>query len=311
MNNIAPSAAEWAARISSHWRESVNAIFEIGRLLQESKGQLGLKPWQEMCELLPFSENTAYRLIAISNDAKLFAHVQKLPPHWGTIHELTKLTDEQFKDALEGGVIHPEMERKDISARFKAEKRAAKERKLGGVQLKLPDGKFGVILADPEWKFETWSERGMDRAADNHYPTSPTAIIASREVASIAADDCILFLWATAPMLRDALIVMEAWGFDYKSHVVWFKDKFGTGYWFRNCHELLLVGTKGNIPAPAMGHQSQSVLQAPVGKHSAKPEIFLDMIEEYFPTLPKIELNRRGPARPGWSAWGNETGEAA
>jgi len=164
-------------------------------------------------------------------------------------------------------------------------------------------------IADPEWRWEPYSrETGMDRAADNHYPTSATDVIAARDVASIAADDCVLFLWATVPMLPDALRVMAAWGFQYKSHAVWDKVHIGTGYWFRNRHELLLVGTKGAIPAPAMGEQIASVWTIVRKQHSAKPEQFLELIEQYFPNLPKIELNRRGPARPGWDAWGNEAG---
>ena len=147
----------------------------------------------------------------------------------------------------------------------------------------------------------------MDRAADNHYPTSCLEIIASRPVQLIAANDCVLFLWATAPMLPEAFLVMGAWGFDYRSNYIWSKDRIGTGYWNRNAHEHLLVGVKGNIPAPAPGTQLPSVLEGKVTKHSAKPERFLEMIEGYFPTLPKIELNRRGPARSGWSAWGNES----
>jgi hypothetical protein len=99
---------------------------------------------------------------------------------------------------------------------------------------------------------------------------------------------------------------MKGWGFDYKTHCVWNKDRVGTGYWFRNKHELVLIGTKGAPPAPAPGTQFPSVLDAPVGAHSAKPDIILQMIEAYFPNLPKIELNRRGPPRPGWDAWGNE-----
>ena len=195
----------------------------------------------------------------------------------------------------------------------KQQMRANRERILGACQSALPTKKFGVIVADPEWRFEPWSRAtGMDRAADNHYPTSCTEVIAARDVPSIAAADCVLFLWATAPMLPHALLVMAAWGFDYKSQVIWQKCRpsgepfLGTGYWFRNAHELLLVGVKGNIPAPAMGTQEPSIIEAPVGKHSEKPEDFLQMIEDYFPTLPKIELNRRGPARPGWSAWGFE-----
>jgi N6-adenosine-specific RNA methylase IME4 len=188
--------------------------------------------------------------------------------------------------------------------------RENREADLGAKQTALPDKRYGVILADPEWRFEPWSRNtGMDRAADNHYPTSPMAEIEARDVASVAAPDCILFLWATAPMLPHALDVMRAWGFAYRTHAVWSKDCIGMGYWFRSNHELLLVGTRGNIPAPAPGMQWRSVIDAPVGAHSAKPEVVLEMIEEYFPTLPKIELNRRGPARPGWDAWGNEVGQ--
>ena len=98
----------------------------------------------------------------------------------------------------------------------------------------------------------------------------------------------------------------EGMGFAYVSGAVWVKDRIGTGYWFRNRHELLLVGTRGNVPAPAMGTQWDSVIAAAAGDHSAKPDAVLKMIEAYFPSVPKIELNCRGVPRPGWDAWGNE-----
>jgi N6-adenosine-specific RNA methylase IME4 len=196
---------------------------------------------------------------------------------------------------------------KDVSTATKQERRANHERVLGAMQCSLPKRKYGVILADPEWRFEPWSrETGMDRAPDNHYPTSCTEVIAARDVPSIAARDCVLFLWATGPMMPHALVVMGAWGFDYKSQAIWRKSRIGTGYWFRSVHELLLVGTRGAIPAPAMGTQPESVIDAPSGEHSAKPEEVLKLIETWYPTIPKIELNRRGAARPGWDAWGNE-----
>ena len=99
---------------------------------------------------------------------------------------------------------------------------------------------------------------------------------------------------------------MGAWGFRFVSHFCWVKSRAGTGYRNRNRHELLLIGKRGNIPAPAPGTQYESVIEAPRGRHSEKPEIFLEMIEAMFPHVPKIELYRRGPARPGWSAWGAE-----
>jgi N6-adenosine-specific RNA methylase IME4 len=112
-------------------------------------------------------------------------------------------------------------------------------------------------------------------------------------------------------MLAHALAVMAAWGFGYKSHYVWGKDKRGTGYWNFEKYEVLLIGTRGKIPCPAPGQQWESFIMAPRTKHSEKPECFLQMIEAYFPNVPKIELNRRGKPRPGWSAWGNEAEVAA
>ncbi|WP_291854808.1 MT-A70 family methyltransferase [Bradyrhizobium sp.] len=194
---------------------------------------------------------------------------------------------------------------------IKQEARASREAALGEKQLALPDKKYGVILADPEWQFEPYSrDTGMDRAADNHYPTSKTIDICARPVATIAAADCVLFLWATAPMTPAALEVISHWGFAYKTHVIWHKTRNGhgrgSGFWFTGEHELLMVGTRGNVPAPATA-LCGSVIAAPwQGRHSAKPEAFAQLIERAFPTLPKIELNRRGPARPGWDAWGNE-----
>ena len=191
----------------------------------------------------------------------------------------------------------------------KQARRTERELALAGKILALPDKKYGVIYGDPEWRFEAWSrETGLDRAADNHYSTSEIDEIKSRDVASIAADDCVLFLWATVPMLPQALEVMRAWGFTYVSQMVWVKDRWGHGYWFRNKHEILLVGTRGNIPAPAPGKQWGSVIDAPRGAHSEKPDIVYDIIERYFPNLPKIELNARR-RRAGWDSWGFEAPE--
>ena len=224
--------------------------------------------------------------------------------------KLATLDDDDFEQrtalAKKQALASVEMTAAERTAEKQA-RRQTREADLGARQMALPEKRYGVILADPEWRFEPWSrDSGMDRAADNHYPTSPIDAIVARDVAKIAADDCVLFLWATAPMLPEGLAVVSGWGFRYVSHFVWNKDRIGTGYWSRNKHELLLIGVRGDVPAPAMGTQWASVIDAPLGVHSAKPECFLELIETYYPTLPKIELNRRGPARPGWDAWGNE-----
>jgi N6-adenosine-specific RNA methylase IME4 len=231
------------------------------------------------------------------NEAQMFAG-NNLPP-----------------SALSGAAAAKAVESKQTEEQRKAAKleaRIQREAALGAKQFALPDKKYGVIYADPEWQFEFYSPRGsLNSSADNHYETSPLDVIKARDVPSIAADDSVLFLWATVPMLPHALEVMAAWGFAYVSNFAWVKDKIGTGYWNRNQHELLLVGRKGNIPVPAPGTQWPSVIEAPVREHSRKPDEFYELIEAYFPTLPKIELNCRGKPRDGWAAWGNEVEVAA
>lgn len=166
---------------------------------------------------------------------------------------------------------------------------------------------YGVLYADPPWRLEPYSrETGLNRAADNHYPTMARDALFDMEAMRAApARDCVLFCWATVPMLEDALEWMAEYGFSYRSHCVWVKDRPGTGYWFRNQHELLLVGVRGEVPAPAPGTQFPSVMEAPVGRHSEKPPAAAAMIEALFPTTPKLELFARAP-RAGWDTWGAE-----
>lgn len=199
------------------------------------------------------------------------------------------------------------------SQRQKQESRAAKEQALGertiAASQALGTSLYGVIYADPPWRFEPYSrDTGMDRAADNHYPTMTLDDI--KAMAVPAAEDCVLFLWATVPMLPQALEVMTAWGFTYKSHFAWVKAKAGTGYWNRNRHELLLIGTRGNIPAPAPGTQYESVIEASSPRHSVKPFHFREIIEETFPTAARVELFAR-ERFDGWDSWGNEVSDVA
>jgi N6-adenosine-specific RNA methylase IME4 len=174
-----------------------------------------------------------------------------------------------------------------VSAKVQAKKlrRAEREVKLAKKIMALPDEKFGAISADVPWKFLVDSEAGMDRAADNHYPTQTIDEIMKfgEKVQSISADDCTLFLWTTIPHEAHAHEVLKAWGFTYVSQMVWVKPHPITGYWFLGQHEILLVGTKGNVVAPAPGTQWPSVLMAPAGEHSEKPAAVAEMIEAYYP----------------------------
>lgn len=278
---------------------------KLGEMLAAQKEAHGLARGGRPTKPVPGAEQVSPPDITLADmgiDRKLSSRAQRKA---GIAAEAFERMVEATRDRILAG-NGPDI-LKDITTEQKQQRRDNRERVLGGILHALPTRKYGAILADPEWRFEPWSRNtGLDRAADNHYPTSCTEVIAARDVPSIAAPDCVLFLWATIPMLPQAIVVMGAWGFDYKSHYAWGKDKAGTGYWTREKHELLLIGTRGKFVAPAMGTQGESLIIAPRGEHSAKPDVFLEMIERWYPTLPKIELNRRGPARPGWDAWGNE-----
>lgn len=230
-------------------------------------------------------------------------------------------------------------EKVSAKAELKRAQRDCREEVFGRRIAALPDRRYGVILCDVPRHHDAWSdETGSDRAPENHYPTIPFAELLSFGVPAIAAPDSILFYWSTAASLLDDLEIMAEWGFAgfrprgadglirrdpdgaplppagsgrYASHWAWLKPGLGLGRWNRDRHELLLIGRRGRPPAPAPGQQPDSILEAPRGRHSEKPELFAGWIERLYPTAPKIELFRRGPARPGWDAWGNEAVGAA
>jgi N6-adenosine-specific RNA methylase IME4 len=195
---------------------------------------------------------------------------------------------------------------------LKRARRAERERSLATATLEasraLGRKLYGVILADPPWSFKVYNDdTGQDRGACNHYPTMRLEEIKALKIP--AAENYVLFLWATVPMMPPAVETMNAWGVEYKSNFVWVKDKTGLGFWNRNRHELLLVGTRGNIPCPAPGEQFNSVIEAPRGRHSEKPVIVREMIARTFPNTPKLEMFARGERAKGWDFWGNEVSQ--
>jgi hypothetical protein len=126
------------------------------------------------------------------------------------------------------------------------------------IPLPTTPGGFGLILADPPWRWTPWSwATGSSRAAENHYGTDPLDVIKALPMPAIAARNCALVLWAISSMLPQALEVMDCWKFTYKTGAVWVKESIGKGYWWRQRHELLLLGIKGKVPAPPPGSASR------------------------------------------------------
>jgi N6-adenosine-specific RNA methylase IME4 len=165
----------------------------------------------------------------------------------------------------------------------------------------LPEGPFELLYADPPWQL---GHPHGPYAPENHYPTLSLEQLAALQPP--AAADAVLFLWAVSCRLPDALQLMEAWGFQYKTSLVWVKDWIGLGSWVRHRHEPLLLGRKGSYPAPDPEDRPDSVIQAARGRHSEKPTVVYELLERAYPHASKLELFARGSPRPGWTAWGNE-----
>jgi len=166
----------------------------------------------------------------------------------------------------------------------------------------IPKEKYDLIYCDPPWRYEF--PVSNSRKIENQYSTLSLDEIKNLIVP--AADNCVLLMWATAPKLDEALQVMSAWDFNYRSCAVWDKGTIGMGYWFRIQHELLLVGIRGNFSPPAPTDRISSVIKEPRCGHSEKPKVIYSVIEKMFPNAKKIELFARGKI-DGWEAWGNET----
>lgn len=173
-----------------------------------------------------------------------------------------------------------------------------------------PDGVFQVLYADPPWQY---NNTGVSGAANNHYPTMPLVDIMSllKDQAIHLAPNGALFMWVTNPFLRDAFAVVDAWGFDYKTNIVWIKtdlQKTGMGFYVRGVHELLFICTRGSF-TPLDKHISppiSSVIHAPIQVHSRKPDEVYEIIERLYPNTTRLELFARNKNRAGWEFWGNE-----
>lgn len=180
--------------------------------------------------------------------------------------------------------------------------------KNGGGQIIEDTKKYGIIYADPPWKYDRKKVQG---AAEQHYSTMSVEEICGLKVAELADKDCVLFLWATFPKLPEALQVIKAWGFQYKSVAfVWLKQNksgkgwfYGLGFWTRGNAEICLLATKGK-PHRSSNSVHQFII-SPLREHSQKPDEAREKIIELMGDLPRVELFAREKA-DGWDVWGNE-----
>lgn len=169
------------------------------------------------------------------------------------------------------------------------------------VDIYTTDRKYRVIYADPPWSYSDRQDTGMLGGAVKHYDTMPLEDICALPVP--AADDAVLFLWVTSPMLEDSFRVINAWGFKYKSSFVWDKVAHNMGHYNSVRHEFLLIATRGSC-TPDVQRLFDSVVSIERTEHSRKPGQFREMIDTLYPMGDRLELFAREAAE-GWDVWGD------
>lgn len=289
--------------------------------VQNDAAEIKLRAERRLGELLAEQKETGERATQGSHRKKSQAGTSWAPPptlrdmgiarmaaaRW---QDVAKVPEAKFEAFIQGQRDRPDGEittaglRREHVGEVRRQERigtlaeiAKGARALGGI------GRFPILYADPPWRYE--HAESETRAVENQYPTMALDDICALDVTGICTPDAVLFLWATSPKLAEAMRVLSAWAFEYRTCLVWVKDKIGMGYYARQQHELLLVATRGAPPTPPPAARPSSVVEAPRGQHSAKPQEFYALIERMYPDLPRVELFARA-SRAGWAAWGNQ-----
>lgn len=305
---------EWAEVIRADLAKSVGGVIAAGKHLCEAKAQIPHGEWPAWIERsLPFNQYYAARLMAISRHKSISSlqYTANLPVSPETLYHLSRLDADTLQRAIEAGDVHPQLQQKQakaLVAEYLIQADSAGQRNAPTV-----DGEVGTIVADPPWRYGNTSTRG---AATDHYPTMSVEEICDLDIPlKHAGEQAHLYLWTTAGHLPQAFDVMAAWGFTYKTYLVWVKPQMGMGNYFRVSTELVLFGIRGELRT-----QDRAIMnwfEARRGKHSAKPEGFYDMVMKASPG-PYLEMFARcrkadqlicgcTKCRLGWQVWGNES----
>jgi N6-adenosine-specific RNA methylase IME4 len=280
--------------------------FARRNLTMAQKAQLALEAKPLISELAKERQKGGQGGLLLQNSAEAIDTRKELAKLAGvshdTIHKMDVIlakADEGVREKVLTGDVSIHKVHADIRRQERRAEAEQKFKEVGELQ-----GKYGLVYADPPWRYEHSETQARDLA--NQYPTLSLEEICAIRVPSICLEDCLLFLWVTSPKLEEGLFVMRSWGFEYRTSMVWVKDKIGMGYYARQQHEWLLIGKKGKPPVPSPSDRPSSIINAPRQEHSLKPGITYEIIEKMYPVMPKIELFARSQ-REGWSVWGNQT----
>jgi len=285
--------------------------FAIGRVLEPLERMAALERQQEHGGTAPgVNKNTSGNLPEVSGQSR-DAVASKVGMGSKSYEKLKQVMIAAEEEPEKFADLAKEMDRTGkIDGAYKKFKHIKTQEVKKEKASSLPQGTYNVIYADPPWQYN--NSIGKWGPANSHYSTMPTADICalSEKIKLSIAENAVLFLWATNPFLEDALQVIDSWGFEYKTNIVWVKtelQKPGSGFYVRGRHELLLIATKGSFTpldqniSPPIG----SVIESPVQEHSKKPGQIYEIIEKLYPKCNYIELFARNK-REGWQQWGDE-----
>ena len=289
-------------------RDQAKAISAAAQIMQRRDIQVHASLLVQRAERAIAKANPAQKGWRVSKSDTLFPRGNNVSPL--NLHKFRDAHDGLSDDDFEALVSQSEqsmepLTRKAVKVAKQKAVQAAEKAELEKNPPPLPEsnGRYPLLYADPPWQYE--HSKTNNRKIENHYPTMTLDAIKALPVADLAEDDCVLLLWATAPKLAEAISVIDAWGFLYRTSAVWVKPSVGMGYWFRNRHELLLLATKGKPKPPQECVRVGSVFEAKRTAHSAKPDCVRTAIETMYPYRQRLELFAR-QAHDGWDAWGNE-----
>lgn len=285
---------DWLCDGKRHHGDGLYA--EAERVLGIDKSQLmQLKSISERFEILVRTKNLSWRHHYEVASIKLIKEKNKK----------LYLSDEPDKEKMQE--LLKKAEKESLSVRDLRELVARYKRQQDEkIRLANMPEKFSLFYADPPWQYKDKLIEGYG-AAEYHYPSMSIQELCNLPIGNIVADNAILFLWVTSPILEESFDVINAWGFEYKASFIWDKEKHNYGHYNSVRHELLLVCTKGSY-LPENNKLFDSVITIERSdKHSEKPEEFRKIIEKMYPNSKKIQLFAR-KNYDGWENWGDETG---
>jgi len=284
----------WADRIKASINKSLLATLETGELLIQAKGELPHGSWLSMLkEALVHPRVAQMYMKAARNPRFVDASADSyLPATPGTLDLISRLSDKHYAAMVKDGSIHCGVSARQITEAIRKHKQRADERRI--LRLTPTAGKFRTLVIDPAWI----SEGGRGCA----YALQTQEELLKLPVLQWLEDDAHVYLWATSFELENAFELLRRWGVEYRQTLIWNKihsngaPRIGMGHYFRNTAEFVLFGVRGSLRTRDKARSLPNTFEAPVGRHSEKPDRFYEIVREAsYPSFG--ELYQRKPRK--------------